>query len=76
MLDGHFNDVNSWEYSSIPDIIKAGRGFDVKTEDDLDEALQLSCKYTEDICILDVQIDHGDTSLALERMTKAFARQI
>jgi len=76
MLDGLFNDVNSWEYSSIPDILKAGRGFNIKTEDDLDEALQLSGKYTEDICILDVQIDRDDTSPTLERMTKAFAKQI
>jgi indolepyruvate decarboxylase len=76
MLDGLFNDVNSWEYSSIPGILKAGRGFNIKTEENLNEALQLSSQYTEDICILDVQIDPDDTSLALKRMTKAFARRI
>ncbi len=76
MLDGLFNDVNSWEYSSIPDVLKAGRGFNIKTEDNLDEALQLSGKYTEDICILDVQIDPDDSSLPLQRMTKAFAKRI
>jgi len=76
MLDGRFNDVKSWEYSCIPDILKAGRGFNIKTEDNLEEALQLSSQYTEDICILDVHIDPGDKSLALERMTKALGKRV
>ena len=76
MLDGCFNDVKSWEYSCIPDILKAGRGFDIKTEDQLEEALQLSRQYTEDICILDVQIDTDDKSQALERMAKAMAKRV
>ncbi len=76
MLDGHFNDVKSWEYGCIPDIIKSGRGFDIKTEDQLEEALQLSSQYTKDICILNVQIDADDKSLSLERMTKAFAKYV
>ncbi len=76
MLDGLFNDLNTWEYSSIPDILKAGRGFKIKTEENLDEALQLSGKYTEDICILDVLLAPDDMSPVLERITKAFARRI
>ncbi|MFV1976623.1 MAG: alpha-keto acid decarboxylase family protein [Candidatus Scalindua sp.] len=76
MLDGRFNDVRSWKYSCIPDILKTGRGFDIKTEDQLEEALQLSRKYTKDICILDVQIDSDDKSLALERMTKAMGKRV
>ena len=76
MLDGRFNDVKSWEYSCIPDILKTGRGFNIKTEDNLEEALQLSGQYTEDICILDVHIDSGDKSQALERMTKALGKRV
>ena len=76
MLDGCFNDIKSWEYSCLPDILKAGRGFRIKTEDQLEEALQLSRQYTEDICILDVQVDSDDKSQALERMTKAMAKRV
>ena len=76
MLDGCFNDVKPWEYSCIPDILKAGRGFNIKTEDQLEEALQLSRQYSKDICILDVQIDSDDKSLALERMTKAMGKRV
>ena len=76
MLDGCFNDIKSWEYSCLPDILKSGRGFNIKTEDQLEEALQLSRQYTKDICILDVQIDSDDKSLALERMTEALGKRV
>jgi TPP-dependent 2-oxoacid decarboxylase len=76
MLDGCFNDVKSWEYSCLPDILKSGKGFNIKTEDQLEEALQLSRQYTKDICILDVQIDSDDKSLALERMTEALGKRV
>lgn len=76
MLDGRFNDVKPWEYSCIPDILRSGRGFNIKTEDQLEEALQLSRQYTKDICILDVHIDSDDKSQALERMTKAMAKRV
>jgi indolepyruvate decarboxylase len=76
MLDGCFNDVKLWEYSCLPDILKSGKGFNIKTEDQLEEALQLSRQYTKDICILDVQIDSDDKSLALERMTEALGKRV
>ncbi|GAX59521.1 indole-3-pyruvate decarboxylase [Candidatus Scalindua japonica] len=76
MLDGSFNDLTTWAYSSIPDILKSGRGFSIKTEDQLEEALTLSRQYAEDICILDVQIDADDKSLALESIAKAFASRV
>lgn len=76
MLDGSFNDIKPWDYSCLPDVFKAGRGFSIKTEDQLEEALQLSRKYTEDICILDVQVGSEDKSQALERMTKVMAKRV
>ena len=76
MLDGRFNDIKSWEYSCIPDILKTGRGFSIKTEDQLEDALLLSRQHTKDICILDVQIDSDDKSLVLTRMTEALAKRV
>ncbi len=48
----------------------------IKTDDQLDEALQISRQSTEEICILDVQLDPDDKSQTLERMAKAFTRRI
>lgn len=39
MQDGSYNDVYPWQYSRIPDVLGAGRGFIVRTEEELDKAL-------------------------------------
>ena len=40
-------------------------GFDVKTEDQLEEALKAARAHTESFTILDVHLDPADRSLAL-----------
>jgi len=76
MIDGSFNDIHLWEYCRIPEVLKAGKGFNVKTEDQLEKALQEVQKYTESFCILDVHLDPGDKSLALQRLTDALGKRI
>ena len=76
MLDGCYNDIHVWNYSRIPDVLKAGRGFEVKTEDQLEEALLAGKNYTQAFSILDVQLDPGDRSLALKRLTEALGKRV
>ena len=76
MLDGRFNDIPLLKYSRIPEVLNGGKGFDVRTEDQLEEALRQARKHTESFCILDVHIDPGDRSLASQRLTDALAKQV
>ncbi|MCX5810833.1 MAG: thiamine pyrophosphate-binding protein [Proteobacteria bacterium] len=76
MLDGSFNDVPLLRYSRIPELLNAGRGFDVETEDQLDEALRSARAYTEDFCILDVHLDPDDRSPALQRLSHALGKRV
>jgi indolepyruvate decarboxylase len=76
MLDGKFNDIHSWDYSRIPEVLRAGKGYDIRTEDQLEEALREVQKHTDTFCILDVHLDPEDKSLALERLTTALGKQI
>jgi len=76
MIDGSFNDVHLWEYSRIPEILRAGKGFDVRTEDQLEKALQEAREYTAGFCILDVHLDPGDRSLALQRLTSVMKKRM
>jgi indolepyruvate decarboxylase len=55
----------------IPEILGTGMGFDINTEDQLEEVLQNIHKYSESFCILDVHIDPKDSSPALQRITSA-----
>jgi TPP-dependent 2-oxoacid decarboxylase len=76
MIDGEFNDVHLWEYSKIPEVLRAGKGFNVKTEDQLEEALRQAKANTKSFSILDVHLAVGDISKALKRLTSTLKKQI
>jgi TPP-dependent 2-oxoacid decarboxylase len=76
MLDGRFNDVLSWKYSKIPEVLGAGTGFDVKTEDQFEEALQAAFLNNKSFTILDVQLDPKDISQALQRLTSTLGKRV
>ncbi len=76
MLDGRFNDIHLWDYSRIPEVLGAGKGYDIETEDQLEEALREAQEHRDGFCILDVHLDPQDRSLALERLTTALSKRI
>ena len=39
LLDGPFNDIHEWAYHKVPELLGAGLGLEVRTEDELDSAL-------------------------------------
>ena len=39
MQDGPYNDLWPWQYHRLPEVLGAGGGFDVRTEEELDNAL-------------------------------------
>ena len=76
MLDGKFNDVAPWQFARLPDLFGAGKGFTVRTEEELDQALEAARLYTEGFCILDVQLGQYDFSPVLQRMTGALGKKV
>ncbi len=76
MQEGAFNDVLSWRYSRIPELLGAGRGFDVHSEEDLDAALVAARAHTASFSILDVHLDPADCSPALRRLTATLAKRV
>lgn len=76
MEDGQFNDLHPWKYSRIPEILGAGKGFQIETEDQLDEALKIAGSTTDTFCILDVQLDPQDQSPALQRFANLLGSRV
>jgi len=76
MMDGCFNDIHMRNYSRIPEVLGAGEGFDIWTEDQLENALQEVGEYTESFKILDVHLDPQDRSQALQRLTNALGKRV
>jgi TPP-dependent 2-oxoacid decarboxylase len=74
ILDGRFNDILTWKYSLIPEILGGGKGFIVETEEQFEEALLYAESNTECFCILDIRLDINDKSPALQRLTEALRK--
>lgn len=70
MQDGPYNDVAEWKYHRLPEILGAGRGFLVETEEQLDQALFSAERHTDSFCLLDVQLAPLDRSPALQRLAE------
>ena len=74
--DGPYNDVAPWQYHLLPEVIGAGRGFLVKTEEELENALRLAEAETKTYSILDVHLDSLDRSPALDRLARNLAKRL
>ncbi len=75
MLDGPFNDVADWKYSKVPEVLGTGLGLQIKTEQELGEAL-IEAKSYDDPCILEVLLDKNDISVPLQRLCKYLAKRV
>ncbi len=76
MLDGSFNDVSEWRYSLIPQVFGAGKGFDIRTEDEFENAMNEASSITETFCLLEVHLDPHDISPSLKRLTEALGKRV
>ncbi len=68
LLDGTFNDIHDWAFHKIPEVLGVGLGLEVRTEAELDIALQAALANTASFSLLNVHLDPWDRSPALERL--------
>ena len=55
--NGPYNDILSWEYSRIPEVLGSGRGFVANTEAEFDQSLRAAKVETARFCVIDVRLD-------------------
>ena len=68
MQDGAFNDLHMWKYSELPSIFNGGWGCAVKTEGELEEALQKALERNNELALIEIQIDRWDCSDSLREL--------
>jgi indolepyruvate decarboxylase len=71
-----FNDVHPWAYHKLPEVLGAGKGYDVCTEGDFDRALRAAFADRTGFSLLHVHLEEDDFSNTLERMTKLLSRRV
>ncbi len=74
--EGPFNDIPNWAYHRMPDLLGGGWGFEVHTEEDLDQALNAALANKDAFSLLNVHLAPLDVSPALERITKRLAANV
>ena len=76
LQEGPFNDILNWEYHRIPDLLGGGWGFEVRTEGDLDKALNAALANRDNFSLLNVHLEPHDISTALERLAKNMSKHL
>jgi indolepyruvate decarboxylase len=76
MQDGPYNDLAPWNYQALPDFIRAGKGFLITNETELEKALSMARNNTKSFSLLEVKPDPLDRSPALSRLAERLAKKI
>jgi indolepyruvate decarboxylase len=74
LLEGTFNDIHDWAFHKVPEVLGAGLGLEVRTEEELDTALAAALANTASFSLLNVHLDPWDRSPALERLASRLSR--
>ena len=76
LLEGPFNNIHNWQYHRIPEILGTGLGLEVRTEEELDQALKLAQANMHSFSLLNIHLDPLDRSPALDRLTRKLAEKV
>jgi TPP-dependent 2-oxoacid decarboxylase len=66
--DGPYNDLQMWQYSRLPEIFGGGWGCEVKTEGELEDALQQALRRSSELALIEVHLDRVDYWESLLRL--------
>jgi indolepyruvate decarboxylase len=76
LQDGPFNDIPNWNYHKLPELLGGGRGFEVRTEGELDQSLKAAFQNKDTFSLLNIHLDQFDISPALDRLTRRLAKNL
>ncbi len=74
--DYKFNDIHSWQYHKLPEVLGGGTGYEIRTEGEFDQALNAAWADTSGPSILHVHLSQTDASRALTHMAEMMARTV
>jgi TPP-dependent 2-oxoacid decarboxylase len=69
--DGSYNDIQPWKYHQIPQIFGDSWSCEVKTEGELETALEIARTNTDRVSFIEVHLDRLDCSQGLIRLGRA-----
>ena len=76
LLEGEFNDIGCWNYSCMPSLFSAGRGFHVRTEGEFEEAMKTALAETQQFTLIEAELEKLDRSPALARLAERMSETV
>ena len=76
LLEGKFNDIGCWNYSCLPSLFGAGRGFHVRTEGEFEEAMKTALSETQHFVLIEAELEKLDKSPALARLAERMSETV
>jgi indolepyruvate decarboxylase len=73
ICDRPYNDLQPWKYHRLVEVFGTGRAFDVRTEGELEDALQ-QAEAADSVVFIEVHTGRLDASESLKRVGAAVAR--
>jgi indolepyruvate decarboxylase len=71
--EGPYNDIQPWDYHKLPEVYGGGWGQRVRTEDELEDALNTARATNNGPALIEIMLDRFDTSDALKRLGEALS---
>lgn len=74
--EGPFNDIPCWNYHCLPAVLGGGLGLEVRTNAELDNALETAIANEKCYSLLNVHLRPDDVSPALQRLAERLAKNV
>jgi indolepyruvate decarboxylase len=71
-----YNDINSWQYHKLPEILGGGTGYEVRTEGEFDAALVKAWNDRKAMSLIHAHIPLDDSSDALKRLAERLSSRV
>jgi len=74
--DWAYNEIHPWNYSQLPAVLGGGRGYEVRTEGELDAAITQAWSDKETFSLIHVHLNTTDSSLPLQRLAERLGERV
>jgi indolepyruvate decarboxylase len=74
--DHRFNEIHPWNYSLLPKVLGGGRGYEVRTEGEFDQALRAAWADRSQMSLIQAHLPLDDGSKALRRLGEKLGARV
>jgi len=74
--DHKFNEIHTWQYHKLPEVLGSGTGYEVRTEGEFDRALRSAQADARAMSLIRVHLDPSDCSNSLKRLAESLSPSV